>query len=208
MLGRIDLGEPVGQNGDGSTARLNRPAMRGRVDAAGQARDDGEARSGPARRPAARRSAHAVGRAPARADQRDRQLVARLERPAGVEQAGRVGDLGQRRRIARVAAGDQVDAPRAAEIELRPGRRARCGPGRSSSATLGPTPGTSRRLATEASRIPPRRLEPLEQRPAGERPDTGDHGQHEQVAELRFGKRWGCVQSGLLRRHHCGAGVE
>ena len=56
VLGRIDLGEPVGQHGDAAAPGLDRPAVGGGVDPPGQARDDRQADARQSGRPAARRS--------------------------------------------------------------------------------------------------------------------------------------------------------
>ena len=78
VLGRIDLRQSVGQDADRPAAGLERSAVRGRVDPAGQSRDDGKADPGQGGSQAAGHP-HAVGGAPPRTDQRNGQVVPRLE---------------------------------------------------------------------------------------------------------------------------------
>ena len=80
VLGRIDLRQPVGQDGQGPAPRLQRPAVRGRVDPPRQARDHRQADPGQrARQPLG--DPQPVRRALPRADQGDRELVPGLDRP-------------------------------------------------------------------------------------------------------------------------------
>ena len=116
----------------------------------------------------------AVGRAPARADQRDRELVARLERPLHVEQRRRVGDLLERRRIARLAAGDRHDTRPPAEVELGLGRQVVCRAGADLLGELAARrPAHREGRQAEASSTPPGGPEPLQQGPARVRPHAG-----------------------------------
>ena len=155
VLGRVDRRQSVGEDADGSPARLDRAAVRGRVDAAGQAGDHRETRPGqgggqPLGDPGA------VGRAVPRADHRDGELIARFEWLLSHKE-GRAG-----RGCSRAAA-DRAASPRAIRLTSdapaqAPARRQRRSPGvrrQIFSAILGPTPVTPRVARAMASRTRP-----------------------------------------------------
>ena len=109
VLGRVDLVQPVAQDGDGPTAGLERRPMGRRVDAFGQAADDGHAGGGQVARQAlgdgagrrawrggcrrGRRPAHRPAREPAAHEQHRRRIgdLAQAGRVVVVEQGQRVG---------------------------------------------------------------------------------------------------------------------
>ena len=151
VFGGIDCARPLAR-----TAIVRPPPGAPRWAAASMPRARPETMVKPvrAREVASRSAIGAVGSAPARADQGNRQVVARLESPEGVKQARRVGNLGQRRRIRGSPRGIR-STPRARQRSSSawPSFSLRAWP--IFAATLGPTPDTSRRLAIEASRILP-----------------------------------------------------
>ena len=119
--------------------------MRGGVDPPRQARDD---RDPDPRQPAGQPlgDPRPVRRAMPRADHRDGELVPRLEPPLAVEQAGRVGDVLQRRRDTPGRRAGRCGHPAAGRAPAPPRRRIPGAPARSSRRASG------RRSARRAAR--------------------------------------------------------
>jgi len=117
VFGRIDVHHAAGEDAERSSARLQRPAMRGRVDPAGQAADNRQ--SG-----ASETGGEALGlpqsivRAVPRAHDADRQGIGRFDCAADEEQARRIGDFAQGARILGVRLGDDADSLAVAEGNL------------------------------------------------------------------------------------------
>ncbi len=182
VLGRVNLVQPIGQHGDRPAAALECAMMGRGIDPACQARDNRE--PGPRQgRGQALGDAHPVRSAPPRADERDGELVALLERPLGIEQWRWVGYFQEWRRIALITPRNELDSGTAAELDLGPHIHVLP----RSLDLLGNLRPHTRNVAQLGQRSVENsagRLEPLEKCPAGVRPHARHHRQEDQVAQL------------------------
>ena len=213
MLGRVDLSErPLASTASVRPPAAEGPTVRGGVDPSGQSGDHREADPGQRTRPAARRSGGRKGVHLPRADDRHGDLVgaARLSSiGCRANSAGRGYHRGIGRIARAVSSHDHADA---ASLRQRSSSPDRVGPRDEHeaifSATRGPTPGTSRRVDSEASStfVRPSRIDPgVIDTSSG--PDARHHRQAEQVEQTPGRRPKGRAGASCPRRSAPGEGL-